>query len=143
MIRDETVLADDNVLVRMLFDHTPGQPAFDRAELIADAGFNYTEFGYYGLSLWAISTAWPLERVLREKVRVARYVALFTAGDLRATGLGLVPSGRHPHYDATLGRVRGYTFGSVSVTAVNAADLVDRFIRSTYTVVENLYLSRQ
>lgn len=103
LIRDEPPLADGAVLVRTLFDTNPDCQTFDREVLIADVTVNFDLFGYYGLSLWAISDAWPLDKVLAEKARKARRVALFTAGELRSQGLGLIPSGRAPHYDTTHG----------------------------------------
>lgn len=125
------------VLVRTLFDTYPDGQIFDRDVLIADVAVNFVAFGYYGLSLWAISDAWPLDKVLAEKARKARRVALFTAGDLRGQGLGLVPSGRAPHYDTNVGTVHGQAFGPTQVTAPSAEDLVDRFMTAAYTVVEN------
>lgn len=137
LIREEPPLPDDAVLVRALFDTYPHDGAFDRDVLISDVTYNFVLFGYYGLSLWLVSDAWPLERVLREKTRRARRVALFSAGELRARGLGLVPSGRAPHYDTTHGPVYGGTHGSVRVTAASAQELVDRLLAAAYTVEDN------
>lgn len=125
------------MLVRTLFDAHPDGRIFDRDVLIADVTVNFVAFGYYGLSLWATSDAWPLDKVLIEKARKARRVALFTAGKLRSQGLGLVPSGKAPHYDINVGTVNGQTFGAVQVIAPSAEDLVDRFISAAYTVAEN------
>lgn len=105
--------------------------------LIADATRNFELFGYYGLSVWGASAAWPVDRVLAEKAQKAARAALFTAGDLRNKGLGLVPSGKAPHYDTSVGGVDGRTFGSVQITAPSAEDLIDRFISATYTLVKN------
>jgi hypothetical protein len=136
-IRDEAPLPDDATLVRALFDAHAGGTAFDRVVLIADATRNFELFGYYGLSLWATSAEWPVDRVLAQKSQKAARAALFTAGDLRDKGLGLVPSGRAPHYDTTVGDIYGRTFGSVQITAPSADDLIDRFVSATYTLVEN------
>ena len=136
-IRDDAPLPDDATLVRALVDAYAGGAAFDRAVLIADATRNFELFGYYGLSLWATSAEWPVDRVLAEKGRRAARAALFTAGALRDKGLGLVPSGRSPHYDINVGDVYGRTFGSVQITAPTADDLVDRFISAAYTLVQN------
>lgn len=126
LIRDEPRLPGHAVLVRALFDlRTIGQ-TFDRSTLVSDATLNFDLFGYFGLSLWAVSDAWPMDRVLAEKCRKARRVCLFSAGDLAAHGLELLASGRTPHYDAT-----------VQVTAPSAEELVDRFLSATYTVVDN------
>ena len=137
MIRDEIPFADDAVLVRLLRESLPAGDVFDRNDLIIDVGNNYDLFGYYGLPLWAAAGEWPLDRVLANKAARAKTVALFRAGDLRDKGLSLVPSGRSPHYDTNVGEVYGRTFGAVQVTASTAADLVDRFVSATYTVMEN------
>lgn len=137
LIRDEAPLPDDAILVRALFGAHVGGTAFERTVLIADAARNFELFGYYGLSLWATSAEWPVDRVLAEKSQKAARAALFTAGDLRDRGLGLVPSGRAPHFDTSVGLVSGRTFGSVQITAPTADDLVDRFISATYTRVDN------
>lgn len=137
LIRDEPPLPDGAELVRTLFGTYPDGRAFDRDALIADVTVNFDLFGYYGLSLWAISDAWPLDKVLVEKARKARRVALFTAGELKGQGLGLVPSGRAPHYDTSVGAVYGQSFGPMQVTAPSAEDLIDRFMSAPYTVVEN------
>jgi hypothetical protein len=136
-IRDEPPLPDDATLVRALFGADAAGEAFDRVVLMADAARNFELFGYYGLSLWATSAQWPVDRVLAEKCRRAARAALFTAGGLRDRGLGLVPSGKTPHYDTSVGDVYGRTFGSVQITAPSADDLVDRFRSATYTLVEN------
>lgn len=130
-------MPDDATLVRALFDAYPGGAAFDRTGLIADATRNFELFGYYGLSLWAVSAAWPVDRVLAQKAQKTVRAALFTAGDLRDKGLGLVPSGKAPHHDTSGGDVGGRSFGSVQITAPSAEDLIDRFVSATYTLVQN------
>lgn len=143
MIRDELSLPDETVLVRLLRQPLPSGDVFDRDDLIVDVGNNYDLFGYYGLSLWAAVDGWPLDRLLAEKAVRARTVALFRAGDLRDKGLGLVPSGRSPHYDTNVGGVYGQTFGAVQVTAPTAADLVARFVSATYTVMDNAHYNER
>lgn len=143
MIREEPPLADNTVLVRLLRESPPSAGVFDRDDLIVDAGNNYDLFGYYGLSLWAAVDRWSIDRVLSEKASRARTVALFRAGDLRDKGLGLIPSGRSPHYDTNVGEVDGRTFGAVQVTASTAADLVARFLSASYTVMENPHFSER
>jgi hypothetical protein len=105
LIRTEAPLRDEAILVRALFDSYLDGAAFDRDILITDASHNFDEFGDYGLSLWAVSDSWPLDRVLGEKTRTARRIALFSAGALRAQELGPVPSGWPPHQDTSLGAV--------------------------------------
>jgi len=112
---------------------------FDRGVLIADVNYNFDVFGYYGLSVWLVSDAWPLDRVLEVKTRKARRVALFSAGELLAKGLGLVPSGKAPHYDTSHGPVYGATYGSVQVTAGRAEELVDWVLSAAYTVEDNSF----
>lgn len=137
LIRDEPPPPDEAVLIRAVFVTYPHGAVFDRDVLIADATYNFEAFDYYGLSLWLVSDAWPLERVLGEKTRKARRIAFFSAGELLAQGLGLVPSGKAPHYDTALGAVYGATHGSVQVTAGSAEELVDRVLSAAYTVEDN------
>lgn len=128
-------------MVRALFDAPDADHVFDRAILIADANHNFDVFGYYGLSLWLVSDTWTLERVLDTKTRKARRVALFNAGALSAQGLSLVPSGKLPHYDASLGPAYGVCT-SVQASADSARELVDRFITATYTVETNPFYAQ-
>lgn len=137
LIREEPALQGDAVLVRALFEAHPGGQVFDRDVLVADATYNFELFGYYGLSIWLASDAWPLNRVLAEKCRRASRVATFEAAELQGRGLGLVPSGREPHYDASLGPVYDALFGGVRVTAPTAEELVDRLLSAAYTLKDN------
>lgn len=130
-------MPDGAVLVRSLFDAYADGRVFDRPALIADSTVNFDTFGYYGLSLWAISEPWPLDRVLEHKARKARRVALFTAGELRSQGLGIVPTGNAPHVDTTLGGAGRRAAGPMQATGASAEELVDRFLEATYTLVEN------
>lgn len=130
-------LADDAVLVRMLFDGYEDGTAFDRTQLIADANLNFTEFGYFGLSRWAASEIRGLERISAERCRYSRHLALYRAVDLRATGLGLVPSGKDPHFDVSAGPVYDVSYGSIRATAPTAEELVDRFLGAAYTGMRN------
>lgn len=137
LIRDDPRPADDAVLVRALSDTFPLGGTFDRDVLIADVTYNFVLFGYYGLSLWLVSEAWPLDRLLAEKTRKARRVAVFSVGELLGRGLGLVPSGKAPHYDTTHGLVDGLGYGAVQDAAGSAPELVDRFLDAAYTVEDN------
>lgn len=137
LIRDEAPLPDEAILIRMLFDGYEDSSAFDRVQLIADANLNFTEFGYYGLSMWGAGDVRLLEAVLAGKCRFSRWVALYRAADLRDKGLGIVPSGAAPHYDASVGDVYGRDFGSVQITATCVEDLIDRFLTATYTGKKN------
>ena len=139
MIRDEAPLAGGAVLVRALFDSVSPGRAFDRDVLVRDVSHNFELFGYYGLSFWGVSNRWPVDRVLRDKVRRAERIALFSAGALRAEGLGIVPSGREPHYDVCFGSVYGRSFGGDSSAVGTAAKLMDRLLRAPYTVEANRY----
>jgi hypothetical protein len=140
-VRDEIPLPDEAVLVRLVFNRHDPRRVFDTDVLLEDATRNYELFGFYGLSLWGVSEAWPMDKVLAVKARLSRYVALFRAGDLRERGLGIVPSGRSPHYDTHLGVVGGATSGAVQVTAGSAADLVLRFTSAHYTVAKNQHFT--
>ena len=142
LIRDEPPVPGEAVLVRALFDTSPRGSVFDPEVLIADVTYNFELFGYYGLSLWLVSDSWPFDRVLSEKTRKARRVALFTADALLEQGLGLVPSGKAPHYDTSHGPAYGASYGSVRVTAGSAAGLVDRFIGAAYTVEDNSFYAQ-
>jgi hypothetical protein len=138
-IRSDGLPADGVLLVRALYDSEPQPQVFDRARLIDDVELNFNVFRYYGLSLWCVSTTWPMNRLLDEKTRRARRVAVFRAGDLHALGLGLVPSGKEPHYDVALGDVYGTNYGGSPVSLGSAAELVERFLAAPYAVVENSY----
>jgi hypothetical protein len=107
--------------------------------VIADAMYNHSVFGHSGLSLWLVTADWPLDRVISEKARKARRVALFSAGDLLGLGLGLVPFGKVPHCDTTHGPVYDAGSGGVQATAGSAEELVDRFVTAAYAVVENAF----
>ena len=137
-IRNDGLPAEGVLLARALFDSDPLSPVFDQRTLILDAELNFTEFAYYGLSLWCVSATWPMERVLDAKTRRARRVAVFRAGDLQEVGLSLVPSGKEPHYDAAFGDVYG-TNGASPSSSGSAAELVERFLAAPYAVVENNY----
>ena len=76
LIRDEAPLPDNAILVRLLFDGHEDGSAFDRAKLIADATLSFTEFCYYGLSMWGAVGAGSLESVLARKCEFSRWVAL-------------------------------------------------------------------
>lgn len=136
-LRDEPPLPNGAVLVRLIFDDNRHGRIFDRETLIADAARNFKLYGYYGLSLVGSSPAFPLDVVLAKRCRLSRDVALFTAADLLKAGLGIVPSGKAPHYDTSIGEVYGRSYGSVQVVAPSAEELVDRFRSATYTVMEN------
>ena len=139
LIREEPPPPSDAVLVRALFDAYPHGGVLDRDVLISDVTYNFDVFGYYGLSLWLVSEAWPLDRVLGEKTRKARRVALFSSGVLLARGLGLVPSGKPPHFDTTHGSVYGTVYGRGKITAGSAEELVDRFLGAPYNVEDNSF----
>jgi len=137
LIRDEPPIGDNVTLARMVFEHNKPKGIFVKSELVKDATNNFELFGYYGLSLWGADGDAALDSVLAVKCRRSKNVALFTAAELRDKGLGLVPSGKAPHYDTSVGDVYGRTFGSVQITATSAEDLVDRFMSAPYIIIEN------
>lgn len=130
------------MLVRALYDRYDHGGDFDRSALLADATYNFQEFGYFGLSLWLAADPWPLGRVLNEKTRKASRVALFRAEALRTHGLTLVASGREPHFDVTDGSLIAGDSRSIRVTAGSAGELVDRFLASAYTVRNNEFFEQ-
>ena len=87
--------------------------------------------------MWGAVGARSLESVLAGKFKFSRSVALYRAANLRDKGLGIVPSGAAPHYDASVGDVYGQRFGSVQITASSAEDLIDRSITAIYTGMQN------
>jgi hypothetical protein len=87
--------------------------------------------------MWGVTAEYPVERVLSDKGRFSRWVALYLAGDLRGQGLEIIPSGKEPHYDATAQSVDAGAFSSVRITATSAGDLVDRFLAAAYTGLQN------
>jgi len=143
-IRDQAPIPDNATLVRMIFDRDLRDTDFNRELLIVDASNNFELFGYFGLSLWATSDD-PSDTatLFAEKCGRSKYLAVFVAGELRDKGLGLVPSGKAPHFDASVGSVYGNAFGSVQIVAPNAADLVARFMSAPYTVLENPYYNEE
>jgi hypothetical protein len=140
-LRDEAPLPDRATLVRLVFERHDPRQAFDTDVLVEDATRNFDLFGYYGLSLWGVSETWPLDTVLSQRAKLSRHVALFRAGDLRQRGLGIIPSGRSPHYDAHISTVTDQWFGAVRVTAASAVDLVARFTSTHYTVITNQHFT--
>lgn len=141
-IRSTQPLPGNAVLVRALFHRYPDGRDFDRSALIADASYNFDEFGYYGLSLWLAADPWPMARILKEKTRRAAYVALFEAAAFAERDLQLVASGREPHFDATDGHFLLGNSGSVRITAGSAEQLADRFLDAPYTVKRNPFYER-
>lgn len=51
--------------------------------------------------------------------------------------LGLVPSGKEPHFDASVGEIYETLFGDVQAAVASAAELADRFMAASYTVEAN------
>lgn len=54
-IRDELRPPSEAVLLRAIYGAYRGGRLFDRQTLIEDVGHNFTEFDYFGLSLWIMS----------------------------------------------------------------------------------------
>lgn len=137
-IRDVPPLPASAALIRALFEvYDHGD--YDRDVLIADATYNFDEFGYYGLSFWIVDGAWTLDRLMSTKLSRAARFALYAVGDLTGHDLRLVASGQEPHYDATDGIVLAGASGSVRITAGSAEQLVDRFLATPYTVHQNMH----
>lgn len=92
------------------------------AILAATASDNYEVYGFYGVSVWAAVGGATRDSLLATKLAKQEVVAVFTAGDLRAAGLELRPTGALPHYD---------------VTHTDVAQLVAKLIACPHEVIDN------
>lgn len=74
----------------------------DRPDLLReDAEDNRALYGFFGISVWAVLSEFPLDWVLSTKLRSARFVAQIATADIGAAGLTLLATGQAPHFDVT------------------------------------------
>jgi hypothetical protein len=95
MRRGEPALPDTATVVRG-GDLEPGT-------LRTNTRVNYAAYGFHGISLWAVTDAYPLALLAAGKLRGARTLVIFSVGDLRAAGLDLWDTGQSPHFDVIYG----------------------------------------
>jgi len=92
------------------------------ATLAESAQENHVIYGFYGVSVFAEVGGLTWEEIASTKLRRARWVVLFTARALLASGLELWDTGQAPHYDVGHG---------------DLDELVGRILACEHRVVEN------
>ena len=88
-----------------------GEPVPDAATLIVrgdlldpealrdDAVDNFEIYGYWGVSVFAEVGGFDVAWIASNKLSGARWLVVFRAGDVLASGLDLWDTGQSPHYD--------------------------------------------
>jgi hypothetical protein len=111
-----------------------GEPAPDAATLVVrgdlldpdalgeDATDNFDVYGYWGVSVFAEVGAADLEWIATNKLPNARWLVVFRAGDIYASGLQLWDTGQSPHYDV----VHDYI-----------EELVERLVACPHRIIRN------
>jgi hypothetical protein len=115
-VREEPPLDDADVVVR-------GNLLADEV-LNVTASENFEVYGFYGISVFAEIGGATRDDLLAGKLVKQEIVAVFKAGDLRAAGLELRPTGVLPHYD---------------VVHSDLGELVARLINCPHDVIQNEY----
>lgn len=113
-VRDEPPLDEATVVLR--------GNLLTEATLAITASDNYEVYGFYGVSVWAVVGGVTSDSLLATKLAKQEVVAFFTAGDLRAAGLELRPTGALPHYD---------------VVHTDVGQLVAKLIACPHEVIDN------
>jgi hypothetical protein len=93
--RDEPPPDPDQLVLRGVL----GGTGLDQADLRQAAVINYELYGFYGVSVWVVSAAYPRE--LLECIKLIKFerYAEFTVAGLAGRGLALWATGQRPHYD--------------------------------------------
>jgi hypothetical protein len=94
------------------------------AILATTAAENFEVYGYYAVSVWAEVGGATRDSLLATKLVKQEVVAVFKAGDLRAAGLELRPTGASPHYD---------------VVHTDVGQLVTKLIACPHEVIDNVH----
>jgi len=93
--RDEPPPDPDQLVLRGILD----DPGLDPADLRQAAVINHELYGFYGVSAWVTSAAYPRELLEPTKlIKFERY-AEFTVAGLTGRGLALWATGQRPHHD--------------------------------------------
>jgi hypothetical protein len=98
----------------------------DPEVLAASAQANFDVYGFYGISVFGETRDAAWTDLARTRFSKARWLVIFTAGDLNAAGLDLWDTGMPPHYD---------------VVHDTLDELVVRMLGTSHRVVENPYRS--
>ena len=94
----------------------------DPDELRITAERNFDVYGYFGISVFAEVGGATFDSIAGTKLARARWIAVFSAEDLLASGLELWDTGQTPHYD---------------VVAAVLSELLERFLDTPHRIVPN------
>ncbi len=94
----------------------------DPEEIRATAERNHEVYGFYGISVFAEVGGTTFGGIAATKLARARWIAVFVAEDLVASGLDLWDTGQTPHYD---------------VVHAELPELVGRFLDTPHRIVRN------
>jgi hypothetical protein len=94
----------------------------DPEALRSTAERNFDVYGFYGISVFAEVGGATFDTIAATKLGRARWIAVFTAGDLLGAGLELWDTGQAPHYD---------------VVHEVLSELLERFLGAPHRTVRN------